>query len=176
MVKKILCTVALSVMMLGTLVGCGKDEKKEKADPTTEATTTEAQAVEIEKTAKEVADALFAGGEFKDALAPIDMSVGVNRLYMLDEAQIEDAAFYTNSSATAEEIAVVKVKDQAYVETVKAAYETRIADQKVAFESYVPEEIPKLEDAVVYENGNVVILCVSCDSSKINTVIGDIFK
>ena len=67
--------------------------------------------------------------------------------------------------------AVIKVKSEDYVETVKAAYETRIADQKTACESYLPDEMPKLDAAVVYSNGNYVVLCVSNDSDKATEII-----
>ena len=175
--KKFIYTCAMfTVLAIGT-TGCGKDNAE--ADNTTkeavsEAVGTESQEEETEKeavAAKAVADAILNGGDFKDNLAEVDKAMALTRLYALDPEQVEESMFYTNSQATAEEIAVIKVKSEDYVQAVKAAYETRIADQKTACESYLPDEMPKLEAAVIYEKGKYVVLCVSNDSDKALEII-----
>lgn len=176
--KKLIYTGAMITVMALGLTGCGKDEAKDGNSETTTATTeqsaveeTSEEATVADVDAKTVADALLAEGDFKDNLAEVDTTMALTRLYGLDPEQIEDSMFYTNSQATAEEIAVIKVKSEDYVETVKVAYETRIADQKTACESYLPDEMPKLDAAVVYSNGNYVVLCVSNDSDKATEII-----
>lgn len=174
MLKKILCGAILGTLMIGTLTGCGgNDSGAEKKETTT---TTEAEVSNVDVAAQTIVDTLQAEGEFSETLAPVDNSMALSRLYVLDSAKIEEALFYTSSGATAEEIVVIKVNDASYMETVKAAFDTRIADQKEAFKDYVPEEVPKLEDAVIYTNGNYAILCVSGDSGKIDSAIANIFK
>ncbi len=124
----------------------------------------------------DAADTIRKDGDFKDQLATLNNTMAFTRVYMLDEESIEDAAFYTNSSSTAEEIAVVKVKSSDYIDTVKAAYEKRIADQKDACKDYLPDEIPKLDSAVIYTNGNYAVLCISNDNSKAKEIIKGIFE
>lgn len=197
--KKYLYSLVLVVAMMGTLTACGKEDNKDKEEKTTQATTVEAATTEknnntdtdtsettssdasseevtTDKTAQEIADAILAGGDYAEELMPLTEEVALNRLYDLDAEQIEESAFYTNSQATAEEIAVIKVKSADYVDAVKESFNTRVEDQKTACVDYLPDEMPKLESAVVYNNGCYVILCVSGDSAKVNTVIDGLFQ
>ena len=175
--KKLIYISVLCVGMVGALTGCGGSKD---SDATTEKVKEVESAASEEKkelpSSQEMADAMLDKGDFKDSLATVDNTMAINRLYMLDAAIVEEAAFYTNSNATAEEIAVIKVKDAESVETVKAAYETRVAEQKEACKDYLPDEMPKLEDAVIYSNGNYVILCVSNDSDTMLDIIEDFFE
>ena len=175
MIKKILYISVLSVLMLGLLTGCGKDGQDGGKD-TGEDATVKQEVSNIDVAAQTIVDTLLTEGEFKEPLSAIDNNMALTRLYMLDATMIEDAVFYTSSGATAEEIAVIKVNDTSYIDTVKSAFDTRIADQKSAFTDYVPAEVPKLDDAVIYTNGNYAILCVSSNSSKIDEAIAAIFQ
>ena len=114
MKKKFLFILVLAVAMTALFTACGKDK---------EDTGTQAPAKEVN--AQEAADAIRTQGDFKDQLATVQNTTALTRLYVLDEANIEEAAFYTNSSSTAEEIAVIKVKSQDYIDTVKTAYESQ---------------------------------------------------
>lgn len=187
--KKLIYTSVLTVAMMMVMAGCGnKDDKKDTGTTTNEQTTVSTQDTstssedakpEIEttdKTTLEIADAIKAEGEFKDDLMSLSTDVALARLYSLDKESIEDAAFYTNSQASAEEIAVIKVKSEDYKAAVKASYEQRVADQKNACQDYLPDEISKLDSAVIYENGNYVILVVSEDNEKAQEIINGLFK
>ncbi len=165
MKKKFLFILVLAVTMTVLFTACGKD--KEDAGTTAPAKDVKTQ---------EAADAIRTQGDFKDQLATVHNTTALTRLYVLDEANIEEAAFYTNSSSTAEEIAVIKVKSQDYIDTVKAAYEKRIEDQKDACKDYLPDEMPKLDSAVIYVNGNYAVLCISNDNSKMEGIIKGIFE
>lgn len=175
MIKKILYGIILGTLMMAVLTGCGKKDNEDKADKS-ETTTTQAEVADIDVAAQTIVDTLQAEGDFSETLAAVDNNMALSRLYVLDSAKIEEACFYTSSGATAEEIVVIKVNDEAYMETVKGAFDARIADQTEAFKDYVPEEVPKLEDAVIYTNGCYAILCVSGDSSKIDSSIANIFN
>ena len=177
--KKFIYTVVLGVTMMCSLVACGNSESDEKnTEKVGEevSDTNQEEEVLMDLDVQEIADAIHDKGDFKDNLATVDTNMALTRLYGLDSSIVEAAAFYTNSNATAEEIAVIRVKDSSEVETVKLAYKTRVEEQKEACKDYLPDEMPKLEDAVIYSNGNYVILCVSNDSNKIESVIGEIFK
>lgn len=183
--KKIYAAVLLLVMT-GMFAGCGKNTEDGKSETTAEMTAEDVQAEE-NKTDEQVtgetdidvqtvADTILKNGDFKDNLAVVDNSMALGRLYNLDAGQIEASAFYTNSNATAEEIAVIKTTSSDYVDTVKAAYETRVSGQQDACRDYLPDEMTKLESAVIYVNGNYVILCISNDNTKAEGIIEDIFK
>ncbi|MGN0435353.1 MAG: DUF4358 domain-containing protein [Wujia sp.] len=180
MKKRIYGTI-LMVAMMGLLVGCGKDNKDTTSttENVTEDNSGNASSDNADKelaSVQAMADNILAGGDFSDKLEQMDKSIVLTRLYNLDESKIEDAAFYTSAGATSEEVAVIKVADEDYVETVVEACNTRINEQIASFKDYVPDEVPKLEAAVIYTGGNYVVVCVSCDSAKATTIIEEQFK
>ena len=175
MIKKFFYGVILGTLMLVALTGCDQKNSENKDDKNG-ATTTQVEVAEIDVAAQSIVDTLQAEGQFSETLSAVDNNMALGRLYVLDAAKIEDAVFYTSSGATAEEIVVIKVNDEAYIETVKSSFDARISDQTEAFKDYVPEEVPKLEDAVIYTNGCYAILCVSEDSSKIDSALANIFN
>ncbi len=172
--KKFIYVVALGLILVSSFTACGKNDGGDSDKVTESAEATEI--VDTDVDALTVAEKLLEEGDFKDNLATVDKGIAMTRLYGLDESIVEDAAFYTNSNATAEEIAVIKVADGASVEQVKKAYETRVESQKDACRDYLPDEMPKLESAVICEYGNYVILCVSADNGKIEDIIKEIFE
>lgn len=188
--KKMIYGAVLAAAMLAMLTGCGdtkgNDDTTENNNTTgtqTEATTQTPSSegasgtdTQMSKTSQEIADAVLAGGTFSENLQPLSQQVALNRLYAIDEELIENSAFYTNSQATAEEIAVIKVKSADHVSEVKESFAARVEDQKTACTDYLPDEIPKLEKAVIYENGNYIILCISVDSDKAKTVVEELFQ
>lgn len=200
---KRLCGIALIAVMAGIAAGCGAETKTEtetdagKAEENmTEKDTEEEQDSATEQEFEEpqasintvgaqadrdvdvqmVADEILNGGDFKDKLEAVDVSIALTKLYNLDADQVDAAVFYENSNATAEEIVVIKVKSEDYVETVREAYEARISGQKDAYRDYLPDEIPKLENAVIYTNANCAVLCISNDSEKAQSLIENLFK
>ncbi len=100
-----------------------------------------------------------------------------NRLYKLDGEILEEQAVYVGTGgALADEVSVWRVKDEKDSKTVQEAAEQRVENQKVSFKDYVPEEMPKLEKAVITVDGDTVILCVSSDPDKAKEVIAGFEK
>lgn len=179
--RKKICSVMMIMTFAAMLTGCGGEEKDKTTVTESKPAVTEQGSLATDNDVKElevgfVADEILNGGDFKDNLATVDKSIALTRLYNLDETQIAEAAFYTNSNATAEEIAVIRTVNSDYAETVKTAYEARIAEQKEACRDYLPGEMTKLESAVIYTNGNYVVLCISNDNAKAQTIIEDLFE
>lgn len=115
------------------------------------------------------AQALLDSGAFSDALEEVDVSVAAT-LYGVDEADITDGKVYMSLSAGAEEIAVLVMAN----ETAAAAMdglEKRVADQKAALESYQPDEVSKLDGAILEQRGNSVLLAVCVDAQAARTAI-----
>ncbi len=104
---------------------------------------------------------------FDDELQKVD-SEGVKVLYGIDYA--EEAQLYMGSGATAEEIAVFKLKTDEDASKAEQAAKDRIESQKKAFENYAPQEMSRLDKAIVVKNGHYVVLCVSSDSNAQNVI------
>ena len=54
---------------------------------------------------------------------------------------------------------------------VKTLINERINDLKVRYEDYKPEEMSKLENAVVIEDGNYLFVVISPDNDKAREIV-----
>ena len=99
--------------------------------------------------------------EWVDNMRQLEESV-IGNFYDFDTSNIESMEIYiSDSGSTAEEIAVVKLSDSSAKEDVQAAMEKRVEKQKKQFENYMPEEMYKLENALITSHGNYVLLAVA---------------
>ncbi len=108
---------------------------------------------------------------FEDELTQIDAATTA-KLYHIENAV--NQFVYISSGATAEEIAVFEFssKDDA-AKAVQAAQE-RLAGQKESYESYMPKEVQKLDNAVLKQTGRYLILCVA-DGTEAENIINKYF-
>ena len=116
------------------------------------------------------AQALLDSGAFSDALEEVDVSVAAT-LYGVDEADITDGKVYMSLSAGAEEIAVLVMANETSAAAAMDGLEKRVADQKAALESYQPDEVSKLDGAILEQRGNSVLLAVCADAQAARTAI-----
>lgn len=116
------------------------------------------------------AQALLDSGAFEDSLDTIDTDTAAG-LYGLDASTITDGTVYTSLSAGAEEIAVLVLSDADAAAAAMDALEERVADQRAALESYQPDEVTKLDNAILEQRGNSVLLAVAADAEAARTAI-----
>ena len=136
-----------------TLAACGGDSQAAGAfDPAT------------------AAQALLDSGAFTDTLEAVDAEVAAT-LYGVDAADITDCAVYTSLSAGAEEIAVLVMADETSATAAMDGLEKRVADQKAALESYQPDEVAKLDSAILEQRGSSVLLAVCADADAARAAI-----
>lgn len=109
---------------------------------------------------KTAADKLASSVAFSETLSEISSNVLVKK-YGLDESAVTDAAGYCGTAAVVDEVAVFKTTDTA---AVADAAQKHIQSQKDSYTSYAPNEVPKLDEAVIETVGDSVIVCVSNDS------------
>ena len=112
------------------------------------------------------------GGSFDDSLSEIDDDM-ISMLYSIDG--YTDAVLYKGSGATAEEVAIFKMET---TDDAKAALEeaqAHIQSQIESYESYIPEEVSRLEDAIVRQDGCYVSVVVSGDSAAAEKLLDGAF-
>ena len=146
----VLVVVALFSVVL---TACKKEEKEEKD-------------INIE----ELSESLLYNLEFQDEMILIEEQM-FRRLYGMETDKLEEYIAYSSGGATADEIVLVKVKDDEDVEGVKQALKERIEDQKENFVSYVPEEMKKLENPILKTYGKYIILCIHNDYEQAEELI-----
>ena len=150
--KKIaLLLVAAMLACVMTACGGGKEETHEFA---------------VEDLAKDLREKI----EYEDELTQSRDAV-FYMIYGIDESLVKSQCSYFSTNATTEEIAVVECVDKDAAATVKKAFEERVEYQKQTFESYAPEEVDRLEKALITELGNYVVLCVTGDVDRAMFII-----
>ena len=168
--KKFSIVLAMSAMVF-SLAACAKEEpKKTEVNLSVNEEQAEEASAEKEIDVKELAKELLDEIKYQDQLGEIDMDTA-SAFYVLDGVEIEDACFYESSGATAEEIVVIKCKDSDNAAKAKEILKTRVSDQIDSYTDYVPEEVTKLNDAVIITSNNIAVLSVSNDPSKAKSII-----
>lgn len=99
---------------------------------------------------------------FSEELQSIAPEV-VTTLYGLHATDISECCVFLSAGATAEELAAISAVDEDAADRVETALQQRVAAQTEAYKSYKPEEIPKLESAVIHRSGTTVILVVAAE-------------
>ena len=121
------------------------------------------------------ARALRDSGAFTEALEETDLDTAC-MLYGLDADTVTGSAVYTSLSAGAEEIAVFTLKDKDGADAALAALKTRVEDQTEALRDYQPEEVSKLDNAIVEQRGNSVLLAVAADQAAAQAAVDGLGK
>lgn len=178
--KKLLMAALIGTMAF-SITGCKGEEKEvhdisinvneESEEAEDSADATENKSVD----AKAIADSLLSEISYTDQLSAVDLDTAKMFLNFAD-VEINEAYIYESSGATAEEIVVLVCKDSDSAAKAKSAFEQRVSEQKENFTDYVPEEVPKLNDAVIITSREYAILSVSGDSSKAKDIIEGAFK
>ncbi|MBO4331009.1 MAG: DUF4358 domain-containing protein [Oscillospiraceae bacterium] len=122
-----------------------------------------------------LADSVSASSAFSEELAQADSTIGCY-LYGIDPELPEDSVFLFSSGATSEELAVFKMRSEADAEAAEAAVRERISSQRASFSDYGPDELPKLDKAVVKRSGVYTVLCVASDSTAAESAIAAFFR
>ena len=145
--KKRILAVVLAVLALGLcLCSCKGSEGKTPATA-------------------DVAAAINNSGEFQELIALTEDNIS-RRYYGIDLEAIEEfEVLVCSSGAMADEIAVFKMKDKEDVEDMLDVVRERKQELYDRFVDYVPEEINKINNAVIGSNGNYVYFVVSGDNS-----------
>ena len=98
-------------------------------------------------------------------------------LYGLEEAglsreDLTDGVIYRSAGATCEELSLLIFSDSGAAQTAQGALEAYLQSQIENNRDYRPGEIPKLEDAVLRQEGSTVLLAVSADTPAVEALLG----
>jgi len=172
--KKLLVLVLTGAMLI-SLAGCSEEEVA-KTEVNINVDDVKNAVDEIAKTidAKAIAEGLLKGIAYKDQLSEVDLDTA-KMFYDFSDIGIDEAYIYESSGATAEEIVVLKCTDSDGASKAKDIFTKRVKEQIESYTDYVPEEVPKLKDAVIITSKEYAILCVSDDASKAKSIIEGIF-
>lgn len=143
---------ACFALALALTVLCGCSSGSDPDEPNLDPTVMGQAMLDVDTTLPEMVSRSSADADAKDNFF---------FLSSLDYSKVE-AYFYAYADAgTAEEIAVVKLKDKSDAAAMMDSLHSHVASRQGTFEEYDPEQVPLTESAVVTREGRYVVLIVS---------------
>ena len=113
--------------------------------------------------------------EFKDTMSEVSDNVAA-RMFHLEADSLVAGKVYTDGGSTAEEFAVFETSGPDEAEALGEKLRERVEEKKANFETYKPEEMPKLNDPVIMTGGNIAVLCISDDNAAANRIMSKYFS
>lgn len=140
-VKRILAA-GLALALLLSLAACGGKVREFDVDATPKA--------------------LMEAGAFSEELEELE-EVILLRLYEMDESKVSKAVGFASTGLTAEEVAVFQMVDEQAAQDAEALLQAHLEYQKESNVDYRPNEMPKLDKAVVERRGRTLLFLVASD-------------
>lgn len=119
-----------------------------------------------------LAERLYNEIDFKSSMNEADDDMFF-MTYGIKKEQIVAQKTYLSEGGTAEEISVVECSDSVEAVKVRNAFESRVSNQINSYKDYIPEELEKLNSPVIRVKGKYVVLCISDNNDKANSIIGN---
>lgn len=159
--KKILA-ICLALSMTLAVSACGSTSTP--ADAQTSASAAAVADTDKPQTAQDWMKLLKSQVPFDDQMNDTDQAKAIYGI-MDEDGYTGDTAMYISTMATPEEVAVFRADDVYSTDALVELAEARIEQQKASYASYAPQEVPKLESAVIRVCGDYVVVCVSADNA-----------
>ena len=165
-VKRIAC-LTLAVLMFACAWGCGANTEQSDDGPDVDMAALMDAMVAADATLPEMVSVTGEG-----ELAAQDFT------YLSDlDYKLIDTYFYVYAEAgTAEEIAVIKLKDAGQAAAAMNSLHKHIEARQGTFREYDPEQLPLTENAVIIREGRYVALIVCEKNGLVQNVFRDSFK
>ncbi len=107
---------------------------------------------------------------YQDSLAQMDLD-SAGMFLNLSGLDVVKASVYEGSGGTAEEIVVLECATDADAKKAEDVLKTRVSEQIESFTDYVPEELTKLNAAVIKVSGKYAVLSVSDTPDEARKII-----
>ena len=148
---KRLMSLVLAIVLVLSLAACGKDAPETK-----------------EYNGESLMQALLEQVAFDDTLSSVGDFAGLYFPGLPEGAEVE---MYTGSGYYADEVVMIAAKSAEDQEAIKASVDTHIAQLTSQFKNYIPEEVAKIEDAVIWQGGRHTIVCISDDYATAKKIL-----
>lgn len=137
-------TISLCAALLALLLaGCGGAAQPE---------------VELDELAFQIKDSV----EFSEELYLLDEGIARQLYGVGEDAQ---CAAWAGAGATAEELAVFELPDEAAAGTLVSSLRSRNDERIDDYADYLPDEVPKLQNTLLLSSGRYVLLCTAPDTA-----------
>ena len=180
-IKKFICAAALAAMVLGA---CGSDSSSSSSSSASSAASSSSSSAASESSSSAeahaeidinaVADALKSEVSFAGNMVTANEELAKISLSIPDGS--EGAMYIPESEQVADAFGVYKCADEAKAEELVNGINGYINDSKDEMQKYIPEEVPKLDNAIIKKSGSNVVFCITSDNAKAKEVIERLFK
>lgn len=150
--KRTVSFLLLLGILLGSLVSCGGDTE------------------EKEFVSEELPKQLEEAGAFSEKLEELEEEI-LLQLFEMDEEKVSACAGFASTGLTAEEVAVFEMTDEQAAKDGEALLKAHWEYQKESNVDYRPQEMPKLEKAVIERRGKTLLFLVAADYEAAGTVL-----
>ncbi len=160
------CMTAVAVLM----GGCGKEAAAEAAvaegNKEVEAVVEEIPAKPVQEIYEEIAQGV-------ELHSPVPMADSfISNYYGINPDKLEEYVFVMSEEATsAETVAIMKVKEEGDVESIKAALQVLVDEKRGEMEDYLPDQFEIVDKSEVKTKGNYVYLVISEQADAITKII-----
>ena len=145
----------LALILLLALCACGSSEETASDSP-----------LDVHQVAADI----VATGAFTDVTTENTNGQALS-VYGLAEDTVLDYSVYFSSMATPEEVAVFEVSSPEQASTVMDACKARQSTQVQNYETYAPDQVEKLNNAIIANVGDVVYYIVTNDPDAVKSVL-----
>ena len=151
--------ILLTALVCTAFAGCSKQEKDSSAEPKVTSVKELVDSIENKLLDKKT---YFDDQLFQD---------NCEKLYGISTDKLADGGLlYSSNGSNADEISVLRTKDGTDCEEL---LKKRLDSRKQDFDSYRPEELPKLDKAQIFSKDGYSILIISDDAQAIRKTIED---
>lgn len=151
---KKLCILAFTIGAITMLSACGKSGGS--ADVT----------VDSAALAKELTSSAVTSDTLTEA-----QSTMLSTIYFISEEDLAGGAAYMSAGSTACEVAVVELKDASKTKDAEEKFKSRVQSQSDLYASYAPDEVTKLNNAIIKSTGKYTVLVVCDNTDAANEVL-----
>lgn len=125
--------------------------------------------------AEDLAKTLLDAGIFADEMEAVDPEIAALLYGFSGEDGVDLYCWLSASGGTADEFTLFICRDGDALTAARKSAEARLENQKRTYESYAPDEVPKLEGAVVRVRDNTLVLCAAADPKKAAELLSPYF-
>ncbi len=163
--KKFVACLLMITLAFG-IAGCNSSDIPE------ETTQISQESAAASMTADEWIDFIADKVPFDDTMTKVgaEQAKAVYGIYE-EDGYTGDCALYISTMATPEEVAVFTADDTLTLDDLYKKIEDRLSLQKESYADYAPQEVPKLESAVIKIVGDKIIVVVSADNALVSEII-----
>ena len=144
----------LSLTLCLSLAACGGGKESSPFDPAADAQTL-----------------LAVDGAFTADLTAVEEATAC-ALYGIDPNTVTGCAVYMgNTGVSLEELAIFTFSDETAAQTAGELLGYRVEDRKDELKTYLPDELPKLDKAVVQVRSNSALLVIAADYGPVDAFL-----